>query len=296
MFLPKLQFLKRDEIDDKSWDDVIENSSLCRIYAYTWYLDAMTKANWSGLIIGDYEFVMPVYSKKKLFLPYVTQPFLSQQLGIFGYLKDLTPEIEFQFIYFLKTHYVKTDILVHSKLSSNYNHEIKQNHILPLRFPYLELKDKYNRNTLRNIKEPQKQGLNLTENTDNLEFYSFLEKTDKTGLVQKYGSNIKRLIATTYLKKNQLIISTKDNHGVNAAAYLIFDKTRIYFLLCASNKIGIENKSMFLIIDYIIEKYAEKFDTLDFTGSNIDSIARRNLGFGAQIENYYHYKFGIGFW
>ena len=81
--------LQRSEIDTKLWDKCIASSPFRRIYAFSWYLDAVTDGQWCALVSDDlYTAVMPYYPKRKWgIIPYIYRPFQCQQLGIFS--KDL---------------------------------------------------------------------------------------------------------------------------------------------------------------------------------------------------------------
>ena len=59
----RLKHLKREDIDVKKWDDIIKNAVQSRIYAFSWYLDAMTDGKWSALVIDDYVSVFPILVK-----------------------------------------------------------------------------------------------------------------------------------------------------------------------------------------------------------------------------------------
>lgn len=66
--------IKRKDLDIDKYDACIAASVQFRIYAFSWYLDAVSE-NWEVLILNDYEAVMPLPWKQKYFLKYITQPF-----------------------------------------------------------------------------------------------------------------------------------------------------------------------------------------------------------------------------
>src|ERR1700678_4772667 len=82
MITPKVRILKRNLIDDTKWNHAIRHASNSLPYAYTWYLDALC-SRWVGLVMGDYEFIMPLPIGRKWGLLYVYQPLFCQQLGVF---------------------------------------------------------------------------------------------------------------------------------------------------------------------------------------------------------------------
>ncbi len=79
----KISYLPHDKIDKAKWDHCIDTASNGLIYAYSFYLDTMSK-NWDALILDNYSFVMPLTWNKKFGVYYLYQPFFAASLGIFG--------------------------------------------------------------------------------------------------------------------------------------------------------------------------------------------------------------------
>ena len=59
-----IRLLSHSEIDFVKYDECIENSMQGKVYAMSWYLDAVFP-NWSVYVVGDYDVVMPVPLKRK---------------------------------------------------------------------------------------------------------------------------------------------------------------------------------------------------------------------------------------
>ena len=78
-----IRYLRHEEIDKEKWDRCIDNAPNGLIYAYSYYLDAMS-THWDGIVSGDYQSVFPLTWNKKYGIKYLYQPFLTAQLGIFG--------------------------------------------------------------------------------------------------------------------------------------------------------------------------------------------------------------------
>ena len=57
--------------------------SALSLYCYSWYLDAVSD-NWGALVMGDYEFIMPIPYTVKKNQSILYQPFFSQQLNVLG--------------------------------------------------------------------------------------------------------------------------------------------------------------------------------------------------------------------
>lgn len=59
-----IRYIKHDEIDFKKWDSVISNAGYSRVFAISDYLNDMCVKKWDALMLGDYEYVMPLPFRK----------------------------------------------------------------------------------------------------------------------------------------------------------------------------------------------------------------------------------------
>ena len=83
MATPK--YILHGDIDKRKWDHCVRSSENSRIYALSYYLDAVCEHHWDAIVLGDYDAVLPLPHNRKLFGMYqVYQPFFCQQLGVFG--------------------------------------------------------------------------------------------------------------------------------------------------------------------------------------------------------------------
>ena len=60
----KIVPIPSEKIDREKWDACVSNSHNPLIYARSFYLDHISD-NWSGLVLNDYEAVMPICWRKK---------------------------------------------------------------------------------------------------------------------------------------------------------------------------------------------------------------------------------------
>ena len=152
-----IQYLKNDEIDKQSWDHCIDAASNGRPYAYSVYLDHMSD-NWDGLVLNDYEAVMPLPWKKKWGIHYLYQPFLTAQLGLFG--NDLNPQILEAFLDAIPGRFKLWEFPLNqsNRFQTSYQFFDRANYVLNLNRPYEELHKDYRDNIKRNIKKSLQYG------------------------------------------------------------------------------------------------------------------------------------------
>jgi hypothetical protein len=284
---------RRDQIDFKRWDECISSSRQRRIYAYTWWLDIVTEGQWMAIVNEDYSAVMPLPIERKWkFVQAINRPFLTQQLGIY-YRENLSimQEEEFFRIFLQQSKWINITIhgMHHRHLSLN--PKMMQNHTLDLQKELI-----YNRLTNRNIKKALNANFHSVPLEEGIgEVLHFIVENMPYRMNKKEQKIAKKLLETANQKGILKLWLGKDNtNTIRCSAVSMLDLDRVYFLLIASDKIGIQNAYGYALIDEMIRYYKTQGTvTFDFTGSNMANIARRNLGFGADIENYLqiHRKF-----
>ncbi len=281
----QIQHLRHKSIDYEKWDLAIKQSINHLGYAYSWYLDIVSPG-WEALVSDDYKYVMPLPVKRKYKIPYLTQPALTQQLGIFS-KNEISEEIIQLFI--KKIPYYSYQINLNE---CNFNSDvIKQtNYILKTDDSYENIAQKYSKNTIRNIEKAHKNRLKIKEYLSVDEFLKLFSEVnpDAAGPI----NNIYKPILTKGHEKAMIRICgayTTENELISGLS-LFFTGNRIVCLLLASNDNGKKTSAMFLLIDHLIETFAASDKIIDFEGSMIDGIARFYKGFGAENQPYFILK------
>jgi hypothetical protein len=144
----EIKHLSYSEIDLKKWDETILKAYNALVYAESWYLDIVSP-NWDALVLGDYEYVMPLPVKRKLGLSFLVQPVLTQQLGVFSSHKIEENLIE---LFIKKIPYKSYHLNLNEQ--NFFNEGIKQpNYVLDLNKDYQTIYAAYSTNTKRNLKK-----------------------------------------------------------------------------------------------------------------------------------------------
>src|ERR1017187_5657674 len=160
----KISHLPQANIDKQKWDHCIDNAGNGLIYAYSFYLDAMSK-NWDALILDDYEMVMPLTWNKKYTIHYLYQPFFCAQLGIFG--NNISSEIVKCFLENIPAKFKYWDFYLNkNNLFSlpSFPMNERSNYGLSLQNTYAVLSGNFAQSHLRNIKRALKQGNMVKKN------------------------------------------------------------------------------------------------------------------------------------
>lgn len=281
-----IQYLQRNEIDVKRWNQCIGQSANGVVYAFSFYLDAMA-TNWDALVLNDYGAVMPLPWRKKWGFHYLYQPFLTAQLGIFG--NDLSIAIEREFLDAIPQKFKLCELPLNAgNAIGNYPHiHTRKNYILPLSDSYEELYKTFRTQTRRNLKKAQRQSLvvkpdiPIAKVLDLAKKHTSIKKTDLASLHH---------FAVLYeLLKEQgqaLTYAVYAEDALLASAVFLFSHNRAYYILVGNAAEGRAVGASHFLIDRFIENHAETGLTLDFEGGDVESLAFFYSGFGANEEPY----------
>jgi len=285
----EIKSINNSLINRQLWDDCINNANNGLIYGVSSYLDQVCP-NWCGLIMDDYQAVMPVFPAKKWGINYYFNPVYIQQCGVFSKQNH-----EFYF----------TD-----KFFSSINREIKYidlqinhrnlppkgiklwkekrvNQILSLASSYDNLYSHFTESHKKNLRRSLKNAPSFNDTLEMPDFFSFKEK--HKGNYHEDLSILKRLAIHNDGKYEVKYFAVKDmNHNIVAVAMFVLWKNRLTWLSSAVSKMGKEQKAMFFLVSQLISKYANTETILDFAGSSMSGIWYFNNGFGAKDEIYYH--------
>jgi len=281
----QIKLFQNTEIDRKRWDKCIKQSNNQLSYAYTWYLDIVSPS-WEALISENYEYVMPLPSKRKYGIPYLVQPILTQQLGVFS-KEVINEDIINEFIKLLPSLSYElnlNDQNIHS------NAVAYPNYILNLNFTYQQISSQYTKNTHRNIDKSSKLDLKIKKNIPLEDFILFYYSVNKN-FESPQQSIIEKLIDKGLIEKSMTLFGVYNNEkSLIAGLCILLSNHRLTYLLPISSAEGKSSSAMFFLIDKIIQNNAEKEIIFDFEGSSIEGIARFYKGFGAKNKPYYILK------
>ena len=278
----------RKNIDDKLWNSTVDKEAEGLPYAYTWYLDAVTD-DWYAVVYDNYKAIFPFQIKRKLGLKYSLQPFLIQQLGMFGgdnlLLKKALKEIK-KYIWHYHLHLNSSNYIDKNVIA------LRKNFELSLKSDYSSLQKQYSNNCKRNIKKTDALRISFDTSSYDKEI-QFIKTHGKLSLEKDRAPKLKQLLSNAQKENSLQIAKAYKDNILLALVVLIKTKKRIVYLVSVSSQEGLENKAMFKIVDSVIKKYANSDLLLDFEGSNIENIARFYQGFGAVQNEYQEIKYNI---
>lgn len=281
----KVIHLRNNEIDRTNWDNCIAQANNQLAYAHSWYLDIVSP-QWEALTDENYEYVMPLPVKWRYKIPYLVQPILTQQLGVFS-KNEITEDILEDFIKAIPYFSYELNLNEQNPYSKA---EISPNFLLHLHTAYEQITKLYSKNTLRNIEKAKKQNLKIKSNIPIAEFLELNSSVEKNFIAIRSAILENLLKAGVTAKTLSIYGVFSEENRLIAGLCILHSKNRLTYLLPVSNKEGKNASAMFLLIDNIIKNEANSEKTLDFEGSKIEGIARFYKGFGAKLQPYYILK------
>ncbi|MDP3929826.1 MAG: hypothetical protein Q8R57_12455 [Bacteroidota bacterium] len=289
-----IRYVSHAEIDQAKWDLCIEQSPNGLVYAYSWYLNIVSP-NWDALILDDYLAVMPLTAHRKYFIQYLSQPFFTQQLGVFA-KQAISQEILQNFLQAIPSKFRFIDIQLNEQnqlLNPKIKVRKRRNYVLDLAKPYDKIAKDYNTQNKRNLKRAKKFELQIQSisTLETILFYKLHKALTTKGVKEADYARLQLLMDKASEQQKIICKGVFDKSGeLLAAGAFLAHKNRIIFLLGNGSELGKEKGAMTYLMDNIIFLFADHRMILDFEGSEIEGIARFFRSFGAEKRNYYRYK------
>lgn len=292
----KVNYLHYDEIDTDKWDACTASSPNALVYAQSWYLDKLCP-EWDALVVGDYQYVMPLTFRTKFGIRYLYQPSYCQQLGIFP---TPTKEVTNAFYKAAVEYFAFAQIHLNAKNKpiNEMQVEVRYNLLLNLNEPYRDLMDHFSQHTLRKLKRASHNRLSFINGLAVKEYLDFKKENTKVKLKDQDVASLKQLLTFSLSRNLGEVYGVYDRtNELCAAAFFVRHQNRVTFINAATSPLGRELGAMYFLLDHFIHLHAGKNYILDFEGSMIDGVARMYKGFGASPETYYYLAWNnLPFW
>jgi len=283
-----IQYLSHDEIDKTKWDWCMKEADNGLIYGYSFYLDHMAK-HWDGLVLNNYEAIMPLTWNKKYGFYYLYQPFLCAQLGVFG--KNIDAGISKAFLKKIPSKFQYWDIyLNHQNILhlKDFKITLRDNFVLNLASPYEDLYKSYRENIQRNIKRALQLGCLAQTNFPVEHVIELSRHQTKNHSNQKHDLEQFKKLYYLLHETNQAMtygIFSKSQELLSSCVFF-FSNNRAYYILVGNHPNGRTMGASHTLIDAFIKDNAGKNLLLDFEGSDILNLAHFYNSFGATDEKY----------
>ena len=278
-----INFVTYENIDFDKWDNCISNCFNSNIYVQSWYLNIVCE-KWHALILNDYEAVMPLYERIKWGVPTIRQPLYCQQLGVFSINTNIDV-LKFVESIPKKYRYININLNRHNNYS--FFKEKKVNHILFLDEDKSRIQNNYSNSTIKNINKALEKGFAISSLVDSsIKFCEHKAKLGKSYMNKRLLVAQEKIIDHCLKNRMGKIFSVSYQNKNCCSIFIMIHNNRLILQSSYTNEIGKKNGAFFLLLDHIIKLEEYNNFTLDFEGSVLKGVAKRNIGFGAK-ETFY---------
>ncbi len=280
--------VSRSDLDVKRYNDCVATAIQSNVFGFSWYLDEVAET-WSVLVLNDYEAVMPIPWRKKLYVTYVYQPFWTIQLGIFS--KEAKAEDEFLVALFSAYKYVSL------RMNTNNSFHLYQEFLNEKRIQQLSLDTSYD-SIAANYRKDRKKDLRKAKKYDLTENWNENPEVLITLFKENVGKRIHQIKEKDYNdllqlmqqciknKVGELLVVYDKSNTLVAAGFFIKYKGKVQILVSSTDFKNRNNGANTFLIDSAIYKYQPFYDTFDFGGSSMKTIAEYFMSFGAKNTTY----------
>lgn len=284
----QIDILPSSQIDRQKWDDCIFKSGNSLIYDQSYYLDALAD-NWHGVVVNDYDCVMPIPWRKKMGIRYCYDVPFIQQLGYFSINDDFKhTQLIDAFCGFIKYGHYNFNYSNHAiadragiKTASNFIIELAGKEVVINNF-----RKSFKQSLQNSIKhEPAyipaspaeaiemhrklyKSKLKMFRKEDYINFTRLAERLSETGkcLARK--------------------IVNKEGHTLSIVL-LLKDERRLYNMINVTNEEGRKKEANYFLYGQVFDEFAGKGLLFDLEGSELAGVKSFYKKFGANDQPYY---------
>lgn len=267
------------DVNRDKWDACVQGANNALVYGASWWMDHMAD-NWTGIIMNDYDAVMPVPWRKKWGVKYHYDLPFTQQLGIFFHneLTQIRPFSE-----------GILEICRYGNYPFNYaNHiggVVQTNYIMPLENGY---EKGFANDVIQNIRRSAQMELQYlqAEFEEAIDVFR-VEYKQRIRVTEDEYKKFEKLCV--FIGKNGKLIVRKvttQNGKLLAIALMPFYKERMYNLMNTTLAEGKKCEANYFLLNEIWKEFAGSNVIFDFEGSDIPGVKAFYRKFGAVNQPY----------
>ncbi|MBS1747474.1 MAG: hypothetical protein JST21_15005 [Bacteroidetes bacterium] len=280
----QLQLLASHKIDEQKWDQCLKSGTNGLIYSTTDFLCTLCD-NWDAIVVGDYDYIMPVPWRKKYGIKYCYHvPFL-QQAGVFG--KNVSEKIVAGCFDLLRKKFLYGDyafnyknIVGTGKICNNFTLSLASNYNSTSFFYSDKLKADLNKAQCHSFDFVQAGA----DEAINLYHQLYAPRFPHIG-----KDVFKKLFDFCLIKEKQnnlIVRKIKCDGSTLAINLLLKDQSRLYNIISCTTAEGRNQHAGHALHDSIIKEFSQTGWLLDFEGSDIPGVAHFYKSFGAMNQPY----------
>jgi hypothetical protein len=286
---PEILIVPAHEIDTKKWNRCISESPNGLIYAASDYLDHLADY-WTGIIVNDYEAVMPVAWRKKYGIRYsYNVPFI-QQLGVFS--KEVLVPVD-------KLMNALFSVCRYGDYYFNFGNEVANarthtNFILPLDKSFENITRGFSEGVMYSVNKAAGHGLQYVEASID-EAIDACRHLYRQRVSHVSDNQFERFKTVCKLFQGQdKIVCRKviDKNSTTLSILLLLkDGKRLYNMLNNTVPAGREQNANYFLMAGVWKEFEQSGLLFDFEGSDLPGVRAFYKKYGATDQPYHSVHF-----
>lgn len=290
----EIEIIPSYRIDHVKWNACIQQSFNGLIYASAEYLDHVAD-NWTGIVVNDYEAVMPVPWRKKFGIRYTYDVPFIQQLGLFGNrpelsLNNMLPHL-FRICSYGDYHFNFANCVSDTADRTNF--------ILSLNSRYEDIEKGFSHDVRQNILKASRSGLVYSPASidEAVDVFQQLYRKKLVRISDVQFQNFRKICklldgqGKVFVKK-----AVDQNSTLMAIALFLKDQRRIYNMMNSTLPQGKVGEANYFLLTNVLREFQQSGLVFDFEGSDIPGIQTFYKKFGATNQLYFRLHFNNLAW
>jgi hypothetical protein len=265
----------------RQYEQIVASDTRFGFFAQVWVQDCLHH-QWQYVINAEEQLLLRIPVVKKWGLSAYLQPLFIRSLDITG--SNHKADLAALLVFLKKQNFLHLNISLPQ--GSQFPLATGKFQVLQLGKPIDELRQGYSENVKRSLKKAK----NLTLFTISFTaFHSFFteQKGENLGNLNAAAwLRLRTLFANAHEKEQAFCVGVLSNTELLAVGLFFKFQQELYFMKGTLNAQGKEKGALVFLIDGVIEKHIDECTSLDFIGSNQESIAAFYRKFGAKDQNY----------
>lgn len=302
--MSSITLLHSHQLDFEKWDRAIIKSSMPIVYGLSTFYKHLCP-RWAGLVLGDYEAVMPLpFHYKGGFIPYAYQPPFIQQSGLFA-PKGAEPDLLTHFLKAIPKSWVRTHLhlnyantppgIAMRYMTPRVSYEINLNR------PFNEIEQQFNKDAVKNLKRFRNAYSQQIEIRHNAEvsteeivaLYRRVYGKQNPFIQPRHYEQFLLLAQDLELNGKVEKIGIYNNNKPWALALFWKAMGRIHYAMGAPSPEGRKYAVTHFVIAEMLRRHAQTPCYFDFEGSSIPNVAQFYKKFGSTPRYFYTWTSAI---
>lgn len=273
-----MRFLKSNELNKKKWDELSQKSTY---YSKSYFLDAVAK-NWGAYVDENYSKGFALVYNEFLGIKIIYPVFLGRGIEFINLSEVEINESLIQ----VKKEFKTTELNSEIELEG-FGNTIKR------KYQIYSKNHPYNTQCKRMLKKVKQLNFSIQNVSHELLFpiiYDELKEKVKELSPENY-TRLKNTIVNFFQAGKLISFGIFDEQNLLEGGLFFFEgEQKITYITGACKTLSRKNGGMYLAMDYAIQFALKKEKTIDFGGSNMESIRRFYLSLGGEDQFYFSYS------